>query len=103
MNLFRKKKLLTVLITMSACLALQGCSDSEKSDKPKDPDLSFKNNLHAAPWTGGSGTSIITDNKTGVEYIEVYFNQNKGGGVSITPRLDKNGKPYINPKWRNKR
>ena len=21
-------------------------------------------------------------------------------GVSITPRLDKNGKPYINPKWR---
>lgn len=25
----------------------------------------------------------------------------EGASVSLTPRLDKNGKPYIDPKWKN--
>ena len=42
----------------------------------------------------------MTDPKTGVEYIEVWADQFRGNSVSLTPRLDKNGKPYIDPKWK---
>ena len=37
---------------------------------------------------------IIVDRKTGVNYL---FRNNGGGGGSITPLLDRDGKPVITP------
>lgn len=36
-------------------------------------------------------TYIITDDLTGVEYILVYFPQNSGSSVAITPRYNSDG------------
>lgn len=104
------RKIITGLLAIgvSTSFLLTGCTDgqSEKPTKTQavkvNDDDNFREQLDLgidfSPKTVNS--RIITDPKTGIEYIELYMNQSKAGGVSITPRLDKNGKPYINPEWR---
>ena len=101
------KKLIYLTGAIGLALALTGCSDNN-ADSSKvnaaDKNTNFTNEfaINNAVFTNinNINTKLVTDPKTGVEYIEVYVNKEKGGGVSVTPRLDKNGRPYINPKWR---
>jgi hypothetical protein len=44
-----------------------------------------------------NGTQVITDTKTGVQYLFV-FEGNRGGLAVI---LDKDGKPFLNEKYVN--
>ena len=104
------RKIITGLLAIgvSTSFLLAGCTDdqSEQSAKTQtvkaNSDDNFKERLNVGIGFNFEtvNSRIITDPKTGIEYIELYMNQSKAGGVSITPRLDKNGKPYINPKWR---
>lgn len=93
----KKQKIITGLLVVgvSASLLLTGCTD-------KQSEHSFQERLNVGiDFSLKTVTSrIITDPKTGIEYIELY--RNDAGGVSITPRLDKNGKPYVNPEWKKK-
>lgn len=101
------KKLIYLTGAIGLALTLTGCSnndaDSNKANAA-DKNTNFTNEfaINSATFlnTNNIDAKLITDPKTGVEYIEVYVTKEKGGGVSVTPRLDKNGKPYINPKWR---
>lgn len=111
------RKIITGLLAIgvSTSFLLAGCTDAQSEQPTKTQavkansaakvnddnfrerlDLGFDVSLQTV------NSRIITDPKTGIEYIELYMNQSKAGGVSITPRLDKNGKPYINPKWRKR-
>ena len=104
------KKLIYLTGAIGLALTLTGCSDDDAgSNKANaaDKNTSFTNGfaINSATFINNNNNNninakLITDPKTGVEYIEVYVTKEKGGGVSVTPRLDKNGKPYINPKWR---
>ena len=47
---------------------------------------------------GGAFTSIkriLKDNETGVQYLMVE----SGYGIALTPLLDKDGKPIVDPKY----
>lgn len=101
------KKLIYLTGAIGLALTLTGCSDDDAgSNKANaaDKNTSFTNEfaINSVTFTNinNINAKLITDPKIGVEYIEVYVTKEKGGGVSVTPRLDKNGKPYINPKWR---
>ena len=99
------KKILTLIGAASLALLLNGCSDGStmsESTKAVSTESSLQSQLDVDLSAGSSVDSkIVTDPKTGVEYIEVWVDQFRGNSVSLTPRLDKNGKPYINPKWKN--
>lgn len=112
------KKIIIPLAALSACLALTGCTEEKsQSEPPKtthkatqktkavDYDSDFRSRLNVGIYITFQDVNsrIVTDPKTGVEYIELYMNHDKAGGISITPRLNKDGKPYINPKWEKKR
>ena len=47
---------------------------------------------------GGAFTSvkrILKDNETGIQYLMVE----SGYGIALTPLLDKDGKPIVDPKY----
>lgn len=105
------RKIITGLLAIgvSASFLLAGCTDGHSKQPTKSQatvkvnnDDNFQERLAVGvDFSSKTVTSrIITDPKTGIEYIELYMNEDEAAGVSITPRLDKNGKPYINPKWR---
>lgn len=76
------KKLALATVVMGLGLTLAGCSQKASADDSND-DFDHKFNV---------STNLMTDRKTKVQYIIV---ENNNGGFAITPRLDKNGKPYI--------
>ncbi|RVU70025.1 MULTISPECIES: DUF6440 family protein [Lactobacillus] len=106
-----KIKHLAMIALASSALLLGGCSAQNAfeakphaAEKTTDPDAEFKDRLNLTFSANFNDISsrIITDPKTGIEYVEVYFDRGKAGGVSITPRLRHDGKPYINPRWKKK-
>lgn len=102
---FSMRKMLALIGAVILALLLNGCSDGStmsESTKAVSTESSLQSQLDVDLSAGSSVDSkIVTDPKTGVEYIEVWVNQFRGNSVSLTPRLDKNGKPYIDPKWKN--
>lgn len=105
----KKRKIITglLVIGVSTSFLLTGCTDDQSEQPTKtqaakvnNDDFNERLNVDVGFSLETVNSRIITDPKTGVEYIELYMNRSKAGGVSITPRLDRYGKPYINPKWR---
>lgn len=98
-------KAIALVGAIGVALTLTGCSDDSTMSEPTkaaSTESSLQSQLDVDLSAGSSVDSkIVTDPKTGVEYIEVWVNQFRGNSVSLTPRLDKNGKPYIDPKWKN--
>lgn len=98
------KKIIALVGVVGVMLTLTGCSNDltmTESAKAISTESNFQNQLDVDLSAGSSVDSkIVTDPKTGVEYIEVWADQFRGNSVSLTPRLDKNGKPYIDPKWK---
>lgn len=101
------KKVLTLIGAASLALLLNGCSNDSAGSadthvKADNTCSSFQDKLNVdltkLSWNEANsiGSRIVTDPETGVEYVELYADK----GTSITPRLPKDGKPYINPKWK---
>ncbi|MCL2860693.1 MAG: DUF6440 family protein [Oscillospiraceae bacterium] len=55
----------------------------------KETELNLKN----------AGTTIIVDTETGVQYLYVDYNMKPGG---ITPLIDRDGNPLLDPNYKNK-
>ena len=110
------KKITAVLLTaLTVGGMLTGCEEDkpdsttskpkiERKAKATDLDSGFRDRLDLSSSVAWKylNSRIITDPQTGVEYIELYINKDRAAGVSITPRLTKDGKPFINPKYRKK-
>lgn len=97
------KRLICLVGILGIGLALAGCSDNDNKASAADKETSLTDQLSRNDPTimnfSKIGAKIVTDPDTGVEYIETYVTKEKGGGVCVTPRLAKDGKPFINPKW----
>lgn len=66
-----------------------------KNDVINAQPLTPNNYLSLYDLINSSRSGIGTDKQTGVEYYVKATPNN----VAITPRLKKNGDPYVNPKW----
>lgn len=85
------KKIVLIVFLGLITLGIAGCStdvEDEKVESEKVPK-------NAETMNGDEDYKFETDPTTGVEYI--IYNGNKQGG--ITTRVDKSGKPIINPQW----
>ena len=49
---------------------------------------------------GGTDFIVLVDRATGVNYVAASFGMD--GGTRITPLLDRDGKPYVDPRYGGK-
>lgn len=88
------KKVICTALMLSLSMSLLACVPESKSsayDKNRENPIE----VVCRPSLGAKITNpamILRDNETGVEYI--YIND-RGTGIAIYPRLDKDGKPFI--------
>ncbi|WP_289460959.1 DUF6440 family protein [Lactobacillus intestinalis] len=88
---FIKKNKYKIIILPAILLVgifIGGCTSSETRANSQDV-LKEQNRT-----TDLANSDIVVDKKTHVEYLVIDSLDNRGG-VSITPRLDTNGKPII--------
>lgn len=88
---FIKKNKYKIIILPAVLLVgifIGGCTSSETRANSQDV-LKEQNRT-----TNLANSDIVVDKKTHVEYL-VIDSMDDRGGVSITPRLDTNGKPII--------
>lgn len=81
------RKLLTVLIGLAIMVAFTmsvGCKATSAAT-----ELNYTYRILSVP------SCIYVDPETGVQYIVFKKYLGNGGGVSITPRLDADGKPMV--------
>lgn len=94
------RKMLALIGAAILTLLLNGCSKDTASTPAKaninNTSSSFQDKL-SDTFMPAIKVKIVTDPKTGVEYIELI----EDNGISITPRLGKDGKPYIDQKWKS--
>lgn len=87
--------LLAIAVAMLAGILLTGCGRTAEAGDASTARLwAYQGN--AVAWVQGAGmwaqTSVLVDQKTGVEYLLVH--DYVRGGVSVTPLLNADGTPY---------
>lgn len=88
LNFIKKNKFKIIILpaVLLVGIFIGGCTSSETRANSQDV-LKEQNRT-----TDLANSDIVVDKKTHVEYLVI---DSMGGGVSITPRLDTNGKPII--------
>lgn len=87
-----KYKIIILPAVLIAGIFIGGCTNGETRANSQDV-LKEQNRT-----TNLANSDIVVDKKTHVEYLVIDSMDDRGdnrGGVSITPRLDTNGKPII--------
>ena len=88
-----KYKIIILPAVLLVGIFIGGCTSSET--RANSQDVLKENVLKEQNRTTNLANSdIVVDKKTHVEYL-VIDSMDDRGGVSITPRLDTNGKPMI--------
>lgn len=83
-----KYKIIILPAVLLVGIFIGGCTDSEMRADSQD----VLKEQHQT--TDLANSDVVVDKKTHVEYL-VIDGMDTRGGVSITPRLDTNGKPII--------
>lgn len=85
--LFKKHGYRFIALAVGIVVGLSGGIAINKRASAKYDDV-LKSN-----WQNYDGAEVALDKKTGVEYLVVSSNDERG--LSITPRLNANGKPIV--------
>lgn len=95
----RFKSAMLIIITLFTVIGLTGCStdDYSVSSNTIPVDATYKADRLAE--IENNHIFVITDDKTGVQYIIYSEPFWRGGAGGITPRYNADGTLYIDPEW----